>query len=75
MADWSIADLIEAMGFDIRFVKTLDPVEQRRKLADVLLLAESLPSLLDLWRRLDWHESRRSHRHPCRLASARFAGG
>ena len=36
--------IIEAMGFDIRFVKTLDPVEQGRKLADVLLLAEALPS-------------------------------
>jgi transcriptional regulator with XRE-family HTH domain len=36
--------IIEAMGFDIRFVKTLDHVEQGRKLADVLLLAEALPS-------------------------------
>ncbi len=36
--------IIEAMGFDIRFVKTLDPVEQGHKLADVLLLAEALPT-------------------------------
>lgn len=35
--------IIEAMGFEARFVRVLDDEVQARKLEQVLLLAESLP--------------------------------
>ena len=35
--------IIDALGYDVRFARRLDPVEQGRKLVDVLLLAEALP--------------------------------
>jgi transcriptional regulator with XRE-family HTH domain len=35
--------IIDALGYDVRFVRRLDPVVQGRKLVDVLLLAEALP--------------------------------
>jgi transcriptional regulator with XRE-family HTH domain len=35
--------IIHAMGFDVRFTRRLDPVEQGRRLAEVLELAEALP--------------------------------
>ncbi len=38
-----VGRMIEALGFEIRFVRRLDPVEQGRKLAEVLRLAEALP--------------------------------
>ena len=35
--------IIEAMGYDITFVRRLDPEIQGHRLADVLTLAEALP--------------------------------
>ena len=35
--------IIEAMGFEARFVRVLDPEVQGRKLVEVLTLAEALP--------------------------------
>lgn len=35
--------IIEAMGFEARFVRVLDPEVQGRKLVEVLRLAEALP--------------------------------
>lgn len=35
--------IIEAMGYDITFVRRLDPQVQGRRLVDVLTLAEALP--------------------------------
>ena len=35
--------IVEALGFDVRFTKRLDPEVQGRRLVDVLTLAEALP--------------------------------
>ena len=35
--------IIAALGYRVEFVRTLDPVVQARRLADVLTLAEALP--------------------------------
>ncbi|MFM7125657.1 MAG: helix-turn-helix domain-containing protein [Actinomycetota bacterium] len=35
--------IIEVMGYDITFVRRLDPEVQGRRLVDVLMLAEALP--------------------------------
>lgn len=35
--------IIEAMGYEITFVRRLDPEVQARRLVDVLTLAEALP--------------------------------
>lgn len=35
--------LVEALGFEIRLVRVLDPTVQAKRLADVLTLAEALP--------------------------------
>ncbi|MFM8482887.1 MAG: helix-turn-helix domain-containing protein, partial [Actinomycetota bacterium] len=35
--------IIDAMGYDITFVRRLDPEVQARRLVDVLTLAEALP--------------------------------
>ena len=35
--------IIEAMGYDITFIRRLDPEVQARRLVDVLTLAEALP--------------------------------
>jgi len=35
--------IIEAMGYDISFVRRLDPETQARRLVEVLTLAEALP--------------------------------
>jgi transcriptional regulator with XRE-family HTH domain len=35
--------IIDAMGFDVTFTRRLDPLEQGRRLAEVLELAEALP--------------------------------
>lgn len=39
----AVGRLVDALGFDVRFVRRLDHVEQGRKLVQVLELAEALP--------------------------------
>jgi transcriptional regulator with XRE-family HTH domain len=35
--------IIDAIGFEVRFIRVLDPTVQSKKLVDVLALAEALP--------------------------------